>query len=167
MWTPQRDLCSTVLPRQSCAVYHPPIHRVKSVWRLTYASIWEASSEKLQSESCCPLKIKNRQTQYANNSVTSLERSMYILVRSKGWNQNKRRQAAPCESAISLTCVMQVMSVIRADTYTNELRNTKDRQSKTISESNMIWNQTFKILRKCQNQFDCPICFLSKTKSQR
>ena len=36
---------------------------------------------------------------------------------------------------------MHVMSVIRAGTYTNELRNTKDRQSETISESNMIWNQ--------------------------
>ena len=57
---------------------------------------------------------------------------------------------------------MQVISVIRVDTYTNELRNTKDRQSETISESNMIWNQTtfhiaqsFRILRKCQNKFDC------------
>ena len=30
----------------------------------------------LQSETCCHLKIKNRQTQYANNSVTSVERSM-------------------------------------------------------------------------------------------
>ena len=35
---------SILLPRQSCAVYHPPIHRVKSVWRLTYASICEARS---------------------------------------------------------------------------------------------------------------------------
>ena len=35
---------------------------------------------------------------------------------------------------------MHVMSVISAGTYTNELRNTKDRQSETISESNMIWN---------------------------
>ena len=42
----------------------------------------------------------------------------------------------------NLTCAMQVMSVIRADSYINELRNTKDRQSETISESNMIWNQT-------------------------
>ena len=48
---------------------------------------------------------------------------------------------------ISVTCVMQVMSVIRAGTFSNELRNTKDRQSETsrqsetISESNMIWNR--------------------------
>ena len=32
-------------------------------------------SEKRQSESCCPLKIKNLQTQYADNLVTSVERS--------------------------------------------------------------------------------------------
>ena len=34
------------------------------------------------------------------------------------------------------------MQVIRADTYTNELRKTKDQQSETISESKMIYNQT-------------------------
>ena len=32
-------------------------------------------------------------------------------------------------------CVMQVMSATRADTYTNELKNTKDRQSEITSES--------------------------------
>ena len=37
---------------------------------------------------------------------------------------------------------MQVTSVIHANTCTNELRNTKDRQLETISESNMIWSQT-------------------------
>ena len=42
----------------------------------------------------------------------------------------------------SVTCVMQIMLVISAYTYTNELRNTKDWQSETISESNMIWNLT-------------------------
>ena len=57
---------------------------------------------------------------------------------------------------------MQIMSVIRADTFTNELRNTKDRQSETISESNHDLEpdditQSFRILRKCQNKFDCHI----------
>ena len=32
------------------------------------------------------------------------------------------------------------MSATRADTYTNELKNTKDRQSETTSESSMIWS---------------------------
>ena len=40
----------------------------------------------------------------------------------------------------SVACVMQVMSATRADTYTNELKNTKDRQSETTSESSMIWS---------------------------
>ena len=57
---------------------------------------------------------------------------------------------------------MQVMSVTRADSYTTELENTKDRQSETISDSNMIWNQTtsrkvLEFLRKCQHKFDCLI----------
>ena len=30
MLTPPRALCSIVLPRQSCAVYHPPIYQVKT-----------------------------------------------------------------------------------------------------------------------------------------
>ena len=45
-------------------------------------------------------------------------------------------------SVINVTCAMQVTSVIRANTCTNELRNKRDRQLETISESNMIWSQT-------------------------
>ena len=41
----------------------------------------------------------------------------------------------------SVVCVMQAMSATRADTYTNELKNTKDRQSETNSESSAIWSQ--------------------------
>ena len=41
-----------------------------------------------------------------------------------------------------VVCVMQAMSANRADTYTNELKNTEDRQSETTSESSTIWNQS-------------------------
>ena len=41
---------------------------------------------------------------------------------------------------VILIATMQVMSATRADTYTNELKNTKDRQSETTSESSMIWS---------------------------
>ena len=39
----------------------------------------------------------------------------------------------------SVVCVMQAMSATRADTYTNELKNTE--QSETNSESSAIWSQ--------------------------
>ena len=36
---------------------------------------------------------------------------------------------------------MQAMSATRADTYSNELKNTKaDRQSETTAEISMIWS---------------------------
>ena len=60
---------------------------------------------------------------------------------------------------------MQITSVIRANTCTNELRNTKDRQLETISESNMIWSQTpsCKVLEFKGNDEPNLIVLFSKT----
>ena len=67
---------------------------------------------------------------------TSKKRSR-MKLRSRKTSRLLRVNNAWCIH-LNVACVMQAMSATRADTYTNELKNTKDRQSKTTSESSTI-----------------------------
>ena len=119
-----------------------------------------------------PLKIKNLQTQYADNSLTSVERSMQILVRCTQVERRKvkdkikvRKDKPPLvnqqcvvyhfkcdlcdEGYVGYTCrhLHQPIEEHKGSAIGNHLREQHDLEPDDIAQS-------FRILRKCQNKFD-------------
>ena len=52
----------------------------------------------------------------------------------------------------NVACVMQAMMATRADTYINELRNTKVQQLETTSESSTTWRHRTEFSKKVSEQ---------------
>ena len=102
--------------------------------------------EKPQSESHCPTRTRNLQMWYVNSWLTSVGRSKKILasftqveisrMKLRSGNTSHLLQVNNVWCILfSVACVMQVMSATRVDTYTNELKNSKDQRSETNSKT--------------------------------
>ena len=98
---------------------------------------------KTQSESCCLLKTRSLQTQCADTRRSQPEDQCRHQPRvheseNQGWNQSEGKISHPLW-IFSVTCVMQGMSAIRADIFTNGLKNTRDRPLEVTSRNNTVF----------------------------
>ena len=143
MWAPQSDLFPSALPGQTRTIYHPPIYCFQSKYLRNHKHNNKfLTTMKPQSESCCLLRTRNLQMQYADNLQTSVGRSMQLSALCTQVERSRTKSKWGKTShplwinntlfiIFSVTCVMQVMSVTRADTFTSELKSTRELQSET------------------------------------